>query len=1036
MAVSALALLLACSLALAATSDFCNTTANPLQCKRSADPGVLLLQTKGALRQQAITPHLRPDEREHRHIQVVTKLLAGVPVHFRKEVGLEGKQEDTSALDQGEVKTWVIVLQQGSTNEDVHGFAQGLPGHARTVAEGHPSAGGLPIIVINATEAELEQELRDHPGARYVDEDQEMYLIPELPPEEEEKVEPVDDANGNDEPNLLQTAFDWRFWGLDRIDARLGRDASFNPLSTGAGVHVYVMDTGVQTGHSEFGGRAIPTLEVLGHEPRVCHPSDTSCADDNHGHGTHCSGTIAGKAGGVAPGATIHAVKVLTDKGSGSLSWLLEAIDLIVSMGERPAVFSMSLGGNGYMRSVEEAITQAMDAGITVVVSAGNNNNDACLMTPAAVSDAITVGSTTWQDVRSSFSNTGRCVDIFAPGSYIWSARNSGGFTYKSGTSMAAPHVAGAAALLYAENPLRSARDVKSLLLSKATPNVIADADGRSTGSPNLLLYVGTDPNVPTPAPAPCSHDGVFWHVSEGQCCIDVSDNCLVPPGYPGNYVNGEGCTIIVKDPNGLGSVSAYGFVTQRISDALSINGRAYSGSYGPRSVVPNGRIVWSVDSNNTRRGWRLCPDSPPAPTPAPTPVPITTTTATPSTTAPTTTPAPTPVPTTTTSTTTSTSTTTTALAPTPAPTTTQPPRDSKPTCHTVLEGEQCYDDVHWAKFVGIIQSPGQYPGLSPTSSFEDFQSHLHALWPWKCPLPCEAGARLCAAFGDPHFVTFDDAHTVLLRHQLLWLIRSQDVWLQALSKDPNGKLQAIAVGGPFMQGHKLIVRKTGPETLEATFDGKMILQQAVDMFSKPNIVTAYRGMSWNATMHNGDVLKVHTEHGFEFGAWPERFLRRPVGGIYLFKLPGDVEITLTGSAFMSVVIIMPPQSGGQAGYCGNFNGLAADDFTPVSPSWNRPAGEYLDAVGPSESLFREGEGVLSIEGQSPGPASELDPDSVLEGCSEALQAEARERCQAISDSRMHQDCIFDACAGGLASEADGVLDAGLLGAEVLAYQT
>merc|ERR1712012_585203 len=177
---------------------------------------------------------------------------------------------------------------------------------------------------------------------------------------------------------------------------------------------------------------------------------------------------------------------------------------------------------------------------------------------------------------------------------------------------------------------------------------------------------------------------------------------------------------------------------------------------------------------------------------------------------------------------------------------------------------------------------------------------------------------------------TFDGAHTVLLKHQSLWLVRSQDVWMQALSKDDDGKLVGFAVGGPFLKGHKLVVRKTSPFTLDATCDGQPILSNVSDseVFRIDDVIEGYRSQKWNATLHSDDVLAVRTQIRFAVGPWPERF-SEPVGGLYLFKLPGDVEVTVTGADFMSLVITMPPQAGGQAGYCGNFDGNVADDFEP-----------------------------------------------------------------------------------------------------------
>lgn len=289
----------------------------------------------------------------------------------------------------------------------------------------------------------------------------------------------------------------------------------------------------------------------------------------------------------------------------------------------------------------------------------------------------------------------------------------------------------------------------------------------------------------------------------------------------------------------------------------------------------------------------------------------------------------------------------------------------------------------------------------------------------------CEEAVRpgLCAAFGDPHFVTFDGAQTVFLGHQLLWLVRSEEVRMQALSKDSDGKLTAFAVGGPFMQNHTLTVRKTTAFTLEASFDGAAILSEAVSEFHEAGVVDAYRRKAWNATLHSEDILAVRTQMRFAVGPWPERFLREPVGGLYLLKLPGGVEVTITGADIMSVVITMPPQSGGQGGYCGNFNGDAADDFEPVGPSFHKAVGSDLEAVSPSEALLNSS---WWQPGQA-GDAPQLDPERVMDDCSVELKAVAEGRCRVVTDAQMKEDCIFDVCATGVISAADGVLAAEIL---------
>ena len=264
-------------------------------------------------------------------------------------------------------------------------------------------------------------------------------------------------------------------WGLDRVDQRSSSlDSKYVYDTTASNVNVYVIDTGVNA-HSDFGGRVYNGYDFIDND---------SNSSDCQGHGTHVAGTIASSTYGVAKSARVYGVRVLNCQGSGSNSGIISGMDWVAQNHSKPAVANMSLGG-GASSAVDNAVSNLVSAGVVTVVAAGNDNSNACNYSPARASSAITVGSTAQGDSRSSFSNWGNCVDIFAPGSDITSTSMSGGATTMSGTSMASPHVAGVAALYLADNPNASPSQVEQALESNATSNAV----GNPNGSPNLLVY-------------------------------------------------------------------------------------------------------------------------------------------------------------------------------------------------------------------------------------------------------------------------------------------------------------------------------------------------------------------------------------------------------------------------------------------------------------------------------------------------------------------------------------------------------------------
>ncbi|MFE3325384.1 S8 family peptidase [Streptomyces sp. NPDC059176] len=270
-------------------------------------------------------------------------------------------------------------------------------------------------------------------------------------------------------------------WGLDRIDqADTEGDEKYTyPDNGGEGVTAYVIDTGVRISHKDFEGRATHGFDAIDND-------DT--ADDGNGHGTHVAGTIAGKEHGVAKKANIVAVRVLDDQGSGTTEQVVAGIDWVTKNHKGPSVANMSLGGTADP-ALDEAVQKAIASGVTFAVAAGNESSDAGQGSPSRVEEAITVASSTKDDMQSDFSNFGSVVDIYAPGSDItsdWNDSDEGTKTI-SGTSMATPHVVGAAAVYLAGHQDATPEQVAKALTDGATADKIGNP---SEGTPNKLLKV------------------------------------------------------------------------------------------------------------------------------------------------------------------------------------------------------------------------------------------------------------------------------------------------------------------------------------------------------------------------------------------------------------------------------------------------------------------------------------------------------------------------------------------------------------------
>ncbi|MBK8045777.1 MAG: S8 family peptidase [Anaerolineales bacterium] len=253
--------------------------------------------------------------------------------------------------------------------------------------------------------------------------------------------------------------------------------------------------------HVEFTGRASAGYTAI---------NDGNGTNDCNGHGTHVAGTVGGTTYGVAKKVLLHPVRVLGCNGSGTTAGVIAGINWVTNNKVKPAVANMSLGGSA-SSSLDAAVNNSINAGITYVVAAGNDTINACFVSPARVPNAVTVGSTTSADARSSFSNYGSCLDIFAPSSNIVSAwyTSNTAINMINGTSMASPHVAGAAALYLALNPNATPSAVRTALVNNATLNKVTNA---GTGSPNRLLYTGFMGG----APGACTNLLANWNFDAG----------------------------------------------------------------------------------------------------------------------------------------------------------------------------------------------------------------------------------------------------------------------------------------------------------------------------------------------------------------------------------------------------------------------------------------------------------------------------------------------------------------------------------------
>lgn len=293
-------------------------------------------------------------------------------------------------------------------------------------------------------------------------------------------------------------------WGLDRIDQPvLPLNTTYTYDTTAGTVHAYVIDTGIYFPHNDFGGRAIAGYDAV---------NDGRNGLDCNGHGTHVAGTIGGSVYGVAKAVNLYAVRVLNCSGSGTTSSVIAGIDWVTANRKLPAVANMSLGG-GASTALDSAVRRSIASGVTYAVAAGNANTDACAGSPSRIGEAITVGASTSVDARAGFSNYGSCLDLFAPGASITSAWYTGASATAvlSGTSMATPHTAGAAALFLAQNPTKTPAEVEAAVKAGAVSGRLSAI---GAGSPNLLLQSMFTNNNPGQA-IPLSNGAAVTNIAD-----------------------------------------------------------------------------------------------------------------------------------------------------------------------------------------------------------------------------------------------------------------------------------------------------------------------------------------------------------------------------------------------------------------------------------------------------------------------------------------------------------------------------------------
>jgi len=395
-------------------------------------------------------------------------------------------------------------------------------------------------------------------------------------------------------------------WGLDRIDQReLPLDTKYTYNQTGSGVHAYIIDTGILLSHAEFSGRLLTGFDAI---------DAGGDANDCQGHGTHVAGTVGGTVYGVAKEVSLVPVRVLNCSGSGTTAGVIAGVDWVTQQKQMlvnsnvPMVANMSLGG-GASSALDTAVANSVRAGVVQVVAAGNGNrggreDDACKYSPAREPLALTISATSNTDTKASWANYGTCVDLFAPGVGITSAWHTGNDAIRtiSGTSMAAPHVAGAVALYLSVNPSATPAQVEAAIEGNATADAVKSA---GSGSPNLLLYTGDGSTTPPPNAAPTA--AFTFSCTDLSCAFtDTSSDDGTIASWSWDF--GDDGMSTEQNPSHTFATATTYIVTLTVTDdddatsSVAKSVSVTSGGSGPDTLAPT-IVAWST-TNTSAGPW------------------------------------------------------------------------------------------------------------------------------------------------------------------------------------------------------------------------------------------------------------------------------------------------------------------------------------------------------------------------------------------------------------------------------------------------